>query len=147
MSARHPVIPNFPNVMRPESSAQKTHHVIGNYSAQAATRIKSTHNNTQREPSVIIVVASRLVLNQTLPKQLTALQKRTFTTSSVRMVKVVTSASEFKTSIKSGVSVVDFYATWCGPCRVILPTPKARFAVLSRGIVTRQLMDCANLCR
>jgi thiol:disulfide interchange protein len=80
-------------------------------------RIKAPTKQATR----IIIVASRLFPRQTLQKQLSTLQKRTFTTSTVRMVNVVTSAADFKSSIKSGVSVVDFYATWCGPCKVNPP--------------------------
>ena len=61
------------------------------------------------------------------------------------MAKIINS-QEFDNTIESGVVVVDFFATWCGPCKMIGPIYEEVAGELTNAkFVKANVDECPNL--
>lgn len=59
-------------------------------------------------------------------------------------VESITSEAQFQSTISRGVTLVDFYTTWCGPCKRLSPTLE-RLSEELKGSVTFAKVDADQL--
>ena len=62
------------------------------------------------------------------------------------MAKIINS-NEFNNTVESGVVVVDFFATWCGPCKMLAPVFEELTDVNFVKVDIDQSMDLAQKFR
>ncbi|KAJ3219474.1 Cytoplasmic thioredoxin isoenzyme 2 [Dinochytrium kinnereticum] len=60
------------------------------------------------------------------------------------MIQQVVKMAEFRSLIDSGKVVVDFFATWCGPCRIIAPKFEEFSKAYNNAVFVKIDVDQAN---
>jgi len=108
----------------------KTASYITSRRLTTSARRLSTNQLFRRETSV-----------SPTPKQLTP--RRLFSTTSINMVvKSITSLKDFNDTIaEDKLTIVDFYADWCGPCKAISPVFKDLSENTDPAVVTFAKVD------
>ena len=63
------------------------------------------------------------------------------------MIKHIESVNEFKSELSSGVVLVDFFATWCGPCQMLAPVLEELDTVANVKILKIDVDELGDIAR
>lgn len=63
------------------------------------------------------------------------------------MIKHIESVNEFKSELSSGVVLVDFFATWCGPCQMLAPVLEELDKVANVKILKIDVDELGDIAR
>ena len=63
------------------------------------------------------------------------------------MIKHIESVNEFKNELSSGVVLVDFFATWCGPCQMLAPVLEELDKVANVKILKIDVDELGDIAR
>ena len=63
------------------------------------------------------------------------------------MIKHIHSADEFKKEVASGTVLIDFFATWCGPCQMLSPVIEELNKQVSIKVLKIDVDEVSDLAR
>lgn len=63
------------------------------------------------------------------------------------MIKHIESVNEFKSELSNGVVLVDFFATWCGPCQMLAPVLEELDKVANVKILKIDVDELGDIAR